>query len=162
MNEEVRVIKKYPNRRLYDTVISCYITLDDVKNLVVQKEVFRVIDAKTQDDITTSTLLQIINENEDQDSPIFTVGVLQNIIRFQDHKLKYILRRYLHQSMLFFIEHQSTLEDDLQSIIDNKSDVVTTEIAERNLAVWMDLQRQGLEEAAEKDAEASETSTEVG
>ncbi len=153
IEKDIRVVKKYPNRRLYDTAISCYITLDDVKALVLEQAIFQVIDAKTGEDITTSTLLQIINEHEDKSQPIFTVSVLQNIIRFQDHHLKYLLKRYLDQSMRFFIMHKTTLEQDVQAMLDVSPSAVVHEIAERNLALWLDLQRQGLQLAAEKEAE---------
>lgn len=148
---DIRIIKKYPNRRLYDTAISCYITLDDLKNLVLEQTIFQVVDARTGGDITNNTLLQIISELEDrsESSPIFTNTVLQQIIRFYGHKMQYLLRHYLDQSMQFFIDHQATLEQDVQQLMEDKSPVVQ-EIAERNLALWLSLQRQDLEKAAEK------------
>ncbi|MDP3135964.1 MAG: polyhydroxyalkanoate synthesis repressor PhaR, partial [Burkholderiaceae bacterium] len=77
-----RIIKKYPNRRLYDTATSTYITLAEVKQLVMDKQAFVVRDAKTNDDLTRSILLQIILEEEAGGSPMFTQEVLANIIRF--------------------------------------------------------------------------------
>ena len=91
---EPRIIKKYPNRRLYDTAISSYITLEDVKRLVLEYEKFRVIDAKTKDDITRSILLQIISEEEEQGSPIFTTEVLAHIIRFYGDTLQGMMGTY--------------------------------------------------------------------
>ena len=79
---ELRTIKKYPNRRLYDTAISSYITLEDVKQLVLERAEFHVIDARTNSDITRGILLQIISEQEEQGNPIFTAEVLAHIIRF--------------------------------------------------------------------------------
>ncbi len=77
-----RVIKKYPNRRLYDTDTSAYITLSAVRQLVMDGEAFVVSDAKTGEDLTRSILMQIILEQEANGSPMFTAPVLSNIIRF--------------------------------------------------------------------------------
>ena len=85
---EPRVIKKYPNRRLYDTAVSSYITLEDVKQLVLERAEFHVIDARTNTDITRGILLQIISEQEEQGSPIFTTDVLAHIIRFYGDTLQ--------------------------------------------------------------------------
>ncbi|HRE30521.1 MAG TPA: polyhydroxyalkanoate synthesis regulator DNA-binding domain-containing protein, partial [Candidatus Berkiella sp.] len=79
---EPRVIKKYPNRRLYDTTISSYITLEDVKRLVVEQVAIKVVDARSQEDITHSTLLQIIIDQEENGPPLFTTPILQQMIRF--------------------------------------------------------------------------------
>ncbi len=83
-----RVIKKYPNRRLYDTHTSSYITLAEIKELVMKHEEFAVVDAKTQEDLTRSMLLQIILEEEAGGSPMFTAPVLANIIRFYGHSMQ--------------------------------------------------------------------------
>jgi len=80
-NEECRVIKKYPNRRLYDTTVSSYITLMDVKRLVIEKVSLKIIDARSKVDITHNTLLQIIMEQEEQGPPLFTTDLLQQMIR---------------------------------------------------------------------------------
>ena len=82
MVEQNRLIKKYPNRRLYDTRTSTYITLADVKELVLKHEEFRVVDAKTGDDLTRSILLQIILEEEAGGAPMFTSDLLAQMIRF--------------------------------------------------------------------------------
>ena len=74
---DARIIKKYPNRRLYDTEISCYITLGDVRKLVLDHTVFQVIDAKTKEDITRSILLQIIFEQEEDGEPMFSTQSLE-------------------------------------------------------------------------------------
>lgn len=88
MNNEKRVIKKYPNRRLYDTATSSYITLSDVKQLVLEQVEIQVIDAKTQDDITRSVLLQIILEEETGGVPMFSYDVLTRIIRFYGNAMQ--------------------------------------------------------------------------
>ena len=86
--DQKRVIKKYPNRRLYDTESSTYITLADVRQLVMDSAHFVVVDAKTNDDLTRSILLQIILEEESGGAPMFTEAVLANIIRFYGHAMQ--------------------------------------------------------------------------
>eukprot|EP01036_Dinobryon_divergens_P056048 gene56048-74827_t len=93
-----RVIKKYPNRRLYDTETSTYITLTEVKQLVIQSAQFVVRDAKTGDDLTRSILLQIILEEETAGVPIFTEQVLANIIRFYGHAMQDFMGAYLEKN----------------------------------------------------------------
>ena len=78
---EDRLIKKYPNRRLYDTQTSTYVTLSDIKNLVMGSEVFKVVDAKTEEDLTRNILLQIILEEEAGGAPVFSTQMLSQIIR---------------------------------------------------------------------------------
>lgn len=80
--QQIRLIKKYPNRRLYDTTSSTYITIGDVKNLVLSHEPFRIVDAKTGEDLTRSVLLQIILEEEACGQPLFSSELLAQIIRF--------------------------------------------------------------------------------
>ena len=84
----VRVIKKYPNRRLYDTEISSYITVEDVRQLIVDGEDFEVRDAKTGEDLTRSILLQIIAEHEQDGQPVLSTQLLSQIIRFYGDSLQ--------------------------------------------------------------------------
>ena len=102
----LRVIKKYANRRLYDTESSSYITLEDLKKLVLDRVEFRVVDAQTQADITKSTLLQIISAHEETTAPIFTIEVLQHLIRSYGDNVQNLLGQYLEQAMGFFIQQQ--------------------------------------------------------
>ncbi|HET7773207.1 MAG TPA: polyhydroxyalkanoate synthesis repressor PhaR, partial [Burkholderiaceae bacterium] len=90
-----RLIKKYPNRRLYDTQTSTYITLDDVKQLVINNEVFSVVDAKSNEDLTRSILLQIILDEEAGGAPMFSAPVLANIIRFYGHAMQGVMGPFL-------------------------------------------------------------------
>ena len=94
-----RIIKKYPNRRLYDTNTSSYITLAEVKQLVMTREPFEVRDVKTGDDITRSILLQIILEEEASGSPMFTAPVLESLIRFYGHAMQGFLGGYLEKNI---------------------------------------------------------------
>lgn len=101
-----RVIKKYPNRRLYDTDTSTYITLAEVKNLVMDSQLFVVLDAKSGEDLTRSILLQIILEEETAGVPLFTEQILANIIRFYGHAMQGFVGAYLEKNMQVFMEMQ--------------------------------------------------------
>ena len=105
----VRIIKKYPNRRLYDTDTSSYITLAEIKQLVMESEPLQVVDAKTADDLTRSILLQIILEEEANGSPMFTAPVLSNIIRFYGHAMQGLMGGYLEKNMQVLMEMQAPL-----------------------------------------------------
>jgi polyhydroxyalkanoate synthesis repressor PhaR len=107
----VRVIKKYPNRRLYDTDTSSYITLAEVKALVMGNELFVVRDAKTNDDLTRSILLQIILEEETAGVPIFTEQVLANIIRFYGHAMQDFMGAYLEKNVQIFMDLQHKMTE---------------------------------------------------
>ena len=102
-----RVIKKYPNRRLYDTDTSSYITLTEIKQLVMDNEAFSVRDAKTGDDLTRSILLQIILEEEANGSPMFTAPVLSHIIRFYGHAMQGFMGGYLEKNIQALMEMQA-------------------------------------------------------
>ena len=108
-NKNVRVIKKYPNRRLYDTTTSSYITLADIKALVMKKAPWVVRDAKTDEDLTRSMLLQIILEAEAGGAPMFTEAVLANIIRFYGHAMQGFVGNYLEKNMQTFTDLQANM-----------------------------------------------------
>ena len=112
----MRVLKKYPNRRLYDTATSSYITLAQVKELVMQAEPFVVRDAKTGEDLTRSILLQIILEEEAGGSPIFTEAVLRNIIRFYGHAMQGFFGANLENSIQAFADMQQKMMDNAPGI----------------------------------------------
>jgi len=112
----VRVIKKYPNRRLYDTDTSSYITLAEVKSLVMDNEHFVVRDAKTNDDLTRSILLQIILEEETAGVPIFTEQVLANIIRFYGHAMQDFMGSYLEKNVQIFMDLQNKMTEQSKGL----------------------------------------------
>ena len=116
MSEPVRLIKKYPNRRLYDTKTSAYITLGDVKELVLKFEVFKVLDAKTDEDLTRSILLQIILEEETAGVPIFTEQVLANIIRFYGHAMQDFMGSYLEKNVQIFMDLQNKMSEQTKGL----------------------------------------------
>lgn len=108
----VRAIKKYPNRRLYDTKTSSYITLTDVKDMVMACEQFVVIDAKTGEDLTRSILLQIILEEETAGVPMFSTHSLAQIIRFYGHTMQGVMGNYLDRNIQSFIDLQGRLTEN--------------------------------------------------
>jgi polyhydroxyalkanoate synthesis repressor PhaR len=111
-----RVIKKYPNRRLYDTDTSTYITLAEIKNLVMASRAFVVRDAKTGDDLTRSILLQIILEEEAGGAPMFTEAVLANIIRFYGHAMQGFMGSYLEKNVQAFTDIQTKMSEQSKSL----------------------------------------------
>ncbi len=111
-----RIIKKYPNRRLYDTETSAYITLAEVKDLVLQYKDFQVQDAKTGDDLTRAILLQIILEEESGGVPMFSTDMLANIIRYYGHAMQGLMGSYLERSIHAFHEAQKRFQEQAQTI----------------------------------------------
>jgi polyhydroxyalkanoate synthesis repressor PhaR len=111
-----RVIKKYPNRRLYDTETSTYITLTEVKQLVIERAQFVVRDAKTGDDLTRSILLQIILEEEAGGAPMFTEQVLANIIRFYGQAMQSYMAPYLEKNIQAMTEVQAQLAEKAEGL----------------------------------------------
>ena len=131
-----RIIKKYPNRRLYDTEVSRYITLADVRSLVMARTKFRVVDAANDADITRAILLQIMLEDETGGEPLFTANMLSQIIRFYGGTVQGLFARYLESSLDLFAKQQKQLTESWGEI---PFDVVT-HMTKRNMDLWSDLQ----------------------
>ena len=112
----VRLIKKYPTRRLSDTQTSTYITLSDVKQLVLDHELFKVVDAKSGDDLTRSILLQIILEEESGGVPMFSSTMLAQVIRFYGHAMQGIMGSYLEKNIQAFMEIQDRVADQSKGL----------------------------------------------
>lgn len=121
MTESVRLIKKYPNRRLYDTKTSSYITLVNVKDLVLKNEAFQVIDAKSGDDLTRSILLQIILEEEGGGAPMFSSDVLTQFIRFYGSAMQGMMGSYLERNVQLFNELQKRMQEQSKSLLGDNS-----------------------------------------
>ena len=117
----IRVLKKYPNRRLYDTQTSSYITLSDVKQMVLDGETFEVRDAKTGDEITRSILLQIILEEETGGMPMFTTQMLGQVIRFYGHAMQGLMGSYLENNLQSFVDMQTRLAEQSKGLYDPKT-----------------------------------------
>ena len=116
----VRVIQKYPNRRLYDTATSTYITLSEIRQLVMASSPVRVRDAKTGDDLTRSILLQIILEEEAAGAPMFSEAVLAQLIRFYGHAMQNYMGTFLEGQMQLFTDWQSRMGDQSQALTAEK------------------------------------------
>lgn len=148
-----RIIKKYPNRRLYDTAISSYITLEDVKRLVLEGAGFNVIDARSGEEITRTILLQIISEEEEQGEPIFSTELLANIIRFYGDTLQGMMGRYLEQSLRMFVDQQHQFRDQVSNFGSLNRSLnplsMMSDFAEQNLSIWKGMQEQFYKQVAD-------------
>lgn len=122
-----RLIKKYPNRRLYDTQTSTYITLADVKQLVLGGEDFTVVDAKSGEDLTRAILLQIILEEESGGMPMFTANMLSHIIRFYGHTMQGMMGSYLEKNIQAFMDIQNSLQEQSRKLVDGKNAFPTSD-----------------------------------
>ena len=144
---EPRIIKKYPNRRLYDTEVSRYVTLEDVRHLVLQEVPFQIRDARTNEDLTRSILLQIIMEQEADGEPMFSEQVLSKIIRSYGDSLQGMMASYLERSLNLFVEQQARVQDQMKTVMGSDPLSMMREITEQNLSVWQEMQ-EGLIRAA--------------
>ena len=135
-----RIIKKYPNRRLYDTAVSKYVALEDIRRLVVDGVPLRVVDAKTEEDITRSILLQIIVEQEDRGQPILTTELMEKIIRFYGDALQALMSTYLERSVDSFVKQQEALHKHVANLMEQTPVSVLTEVTERNIELWKNMQ----------------------
>ena len=133
---ESRVIKKYPNRRLYDTEISSYVTLEDVRQLIVEGEEFEVRDARTGADLTRSVLLQILAEHEDIGQPIFSTQLLTTVIRFYGDSLQGIIGSYLERSIQLFSAQQQQLRGTLGNLVVQAPWQLLNQLAGSNRGSW--------------------------
>lgn len=149
-----RIIKKYPNRRLYDTEISKYITVADVRTLVMKGDRFRVIDTTNEEDITRSILLQIMLEEESAGKPLFTANMLAQIIRFYGGTLQGLFARYLEQSLNLFSKQQQQVRETL-----GKDPLETvTRMTQCSVEMWADFQKEFLRAAGLKTGGKSDQS----
>jgi polyhydroxyalkanoate synthesis repressor PhaR len=138
-----RIIKKYPNRRLYDTERSRYITLADVRDLIMQGVSVRVLDTANDADLTRSILLQIMLEEETGGEPLFSANMLAQIIRFYGGTVQGVFARYLESSLDTFAEQQKQLADAWrESPLE-----ALNEMTRRNLDLWADAQKSFLRAA---------------
>jgi polyhydroxyalkanoate synthesis repressor PhaR len=135
-----RVIKKYPNRRLYDTELSKYITLEDVRRLVRDGVDFVVRDSQSDEDLTRSILLQVIAEQEAGGEPIFTTPVLMQIIRFYGDAVQGLAADFLQRSLLAFGRQQQLFRRQLEDLVPKEAAGTVAELTQQNLALWRDMQ----------------------
>ncbi len=136
-----RIIKKYPNRRLYDTEISSYITIEDVRQLIVDGEEFEVRDAKSGDDLTRSVLLQIIAEHESDGEPVLSTQLLSQIIRFYGDSLQGFMGSYLERSMQVFLDQQQQFRQQMGGVLGQTPWAMMNQLTERNMELWKEFQK---------------------
>jgi polyhydroxyalkanoate synthesis repressor PhaR len=139
---EPRIIKKYPNRRLYDTDESRYITLADIKRLVVEKVDFVVVEKKTGKDITRSIMLQVISEQEQSGEPIMSRDFLSQIIRSYGSAMQGMVGGYLDQSLRLFMGQQQQLRDRVKEVVGVDPVGMVAGIAQKNYQRWKALQEE--------------------
>ena len=130
-------IKKYPNRRLYDTSRSQYVNMDYIKTLVNERTDFNVLDSKSGDDVTKTILLQIISESEtNEHQSLLTNKLLKQLIRFYDSDMQLFLREYLEQSLISFMEQQDSLQGMMKNMVDTSPLGMFSKIMEQNIDAW--------------------------
>ena len=137
---EERIIKKYPNRRLYDTTQSCYITLSDVRDLVLAETPFKVIDRQSGDDITRSILLQIIMEQESGGQPLFSADILEQFIRNYSDTTRKGFMEYMEQSVGLFTSQQVAVRDQMHKILAGTPLDAWMKVGEQNMQTWKKMQ----------------------
>lgn len=136
----IRVIKKYPNRRLYDTERSKYITLEDVRKLVMDGVEFCVKDVKSDEDLTRSILLQIISEQEHDGDPLFSTQALTQLIQCYGQNYQNVISDYLQQSINIFTQQQMEFQEKLQESVSSSPFSAMSDLTERNLKLWQEVQ----------------------
>jgi len=137
---EPRVIKKYPNRRLYDTVESRYITLADIRRLVTDKVDFVVIDKKSQEDITRPILLQVIAEQEHLGEPLMSQDFLSQVIRSYGGAMHSFVGSYLEQSLRLLSSQQQQVRDHMRGAIGADAFDSIAALTQQNLERWRSMQ----------------------
>jgi polyhydroxyalkanoate synthesis repressor PhaR len=155
----VRVIRKYANRRLYDTQQSRYVTLEDLRRLIIEEEPFRVEDAKSGEDLTRTILLSIIIEQEQADSEaeVFSNDLLAQLIRVYDMTSPLPLSRYLEQGTQLMLEQQKRLQSQWKQAMRNTPLEFMRELAEENMRFWQNTLNQPGQADESSDAEQPES-----
>ncbi len=136
VEEGVRVIKKYPNRRIYDTHTSKYIKIDDIREMIVEGIPFVVLDSKSGDDVTRSVLLQLIIEQESETNPLFTTENLKTFIRYYGQVPHKPFSEFMDQSLSFFKHQQEQFSDSFSDMMQNNPMKAFTEMSKKNMEMW--------------------------
>ncbi len=134
-----RIIKKYPNRRIYDTAQSKYITLADVRDMVVRGVDFQVIDTQTKEDITRSILLQIIIEQESENDPLFSTDNLQNFIRYYGERQHQGFSEFINQSLSFFAQQQEQFQSSMNELMEQNPVQVWSDLGRQRMEMWQEI-----------------------
>ena len=150
MNQN-RVIKKYANRRLYDTVASKHVTLSDIRKMIVEGADIQIIEDTSGDDITRPLLLQIIVEQEQNGGqPILTEVLLAQLIRFYGNPMQGMMADYLQKSVSTFVKQQSTVQEQMQNMLSNTPIDTMRDLMAQNMKTW-DVVLKGTRQSSEKE-----------
>ena len=136
-----RIIKKYANRRLYDTTASQHVTLDGVRKLIVAGEDVEVREDATGEDITRNVLLQIIADQEQGGRPVLSTEMLRHIIRFYGNPMQEFMGRYLEQSMQAMLRQQQTMQEQFQKAMMQGPGASMQDMTKQNVEVWQQMQQ---------------------
>jgi polyhydroxyalkanoate synthesis repressor PhaR len=137
--QQERLIRKYSNRRLYDTGASRHVTLDDLRQLIIAGERIKVVDDKSGDDLTRSVLLQIIAEQEQFGMPVLSSELLEMIIRFYGGPMQALLSRYLEQAFTAMLRQQEAVQSEMAKALQSPFGPIT-ELARKNMEMWEQMQ----------------------
>lgn len=164
--QQERLIRKYANRRLYDTVDSRHVTLEDLRQLIVSGQRLKIVDDKSGEDLTRAVLLQIIAEQEQFGAPVLNVDLLEMIIRFYGRPMQAMLSRYLEQSFTALVRQQEIIQSEMAKALQAPF-APFADLARKNLELWQQMQTAGQQAftgaatAAEKAAGRGETPNET-
>lgn len=148
---QTRVIKKYANRRLYDTVASKHVTLSDIRKMIVEGADIQIIEDTSGDDITRPLLLQIIVEQEQNGGqPILTEVLLSQLIRFYGNPMQGMMADYLQKSVSTFVKQQSTVQEQMQNMLSNTPIDTMRDLMAQNMKTW-DVVLKGTRQSSEKE-----------
>jgi polyhydroxyalkanoate synthesis repressor PhaR len=134
-----RVIKKYANRRLYDSTASKHVTFDDIRKLILAGEQVKVVDDKSGEDLTRATLLQIIAEQEQFGTPVLSTDLLGTIIRFYGNPVQELLTRYLEQSFGSVLRQQKAMQAEMTKAFESPMGPFA-DLARQNMEMWSNMQ----------------------
>src|ERR1039457_7693350 len=152
--QQERVIRKYTNRRLYDTAGSRHVTLEDLRQLIVAGEKIKVIDDKSVQDLTRPVLLQIISEQEHLGSPVLSAELLEMIIRFYGRPMQALLSGYMEQAFTAMLRQQETMQSEMAKALQTPF-APLTELARKNMELWEQMQAATRDAFIRRGADAS-------
>ena len=134
-----RVIKKYANRRLYDSAGSRHVTLDDIRKMIVSGDKVKVVDDKSGEDLTRAVLLQVISEQEQFGTPVLSLELLESIIRFYGNPVQEMMTRYMEQSVGSLVRQQQTMRAEMAKVLEGPM-APMAEFARQNMEQWAKIQ----------------------
>jgi polyhydroxyalkanoate synthesis repressor PhaR len=156
---EERIIRKYANRRLYDSVASRHVTLDDIRRLIGAGERVKVIDDKSGEDITRSMLLQIIASQEQFGTPVLSTQLLEALIRFYGNPAQEMLTKYLEQSIGSLLRQQQVMQAEMAKVLESPM-APMADLARQNMELWAKLQASMLSAFSPQSSSPQEKSAE--